>query len=61
MEGLLQGGKEDQRYGWIVLKKVKWHMLQVKLKNMFNSKWGEAFRTSEYEDKGHICEPKQGK
>ena len=60
MEELLQGDKEDQRYGWILPKKVKWHMLQMKLKNMFNSKWGEAFRKSEYEDKGHICEPKQG-
>ena len=60
LEELLLRGKEDQRYGWILPKKVKWHMLQVKLKNRFNAKLREAFRTVEYEDKGCICEPKQG-
>ena len=32
-EELLQRNGEDQRYGWILPKKVKWHTLQVKLKN----------------------------
>ena len=27
MEGLLQKNGEDQRYGWILPKKVKWYML----------------------------------
>ena len=36
-------------------------MLQVKLKNRFNAKLREAFRTVEYEGKGCICEPEQGK
>ena len=61
LEELLLRGKEDQRYGWIFPKKVKWHMLQVKLKNRFNAKLREAFRIVEYEDKGCICEPEQGK
>ena len=61
MEGLLQGDKEDQRYGWIFPKKVKWHMLQMKLKNKFNPKWRETFRAVEHEDKSCMCEPEQGK
>ena len=61
LEELLLRGKEDQRYRWILPKKVKWHMLQVKLKNRFNAKLREAFRTVEYEDKGCIREPDQGK
>ena len=28
---------------------------------MFNAKLRESFRTVEYEDKGCICEPEQGK
>ena len=36
-------------------------MFQMKLKNKFNAKFREAFRTVEYEDKGCICEPEQGK
>ena len=41
-------------------KKVKWHMLQMNLKNMFNSKWRETFREAKHEDKSCICEPEQG-
>jgi hypothetical protein len=59
-EELLQRNGEDQRYGWILPKKVKWHTLQVKLKNKFNTKIRRALRTIEYEDKGCICEPEQG-
>jgi hypothetical protein len=59
-EELLQRNGEDQRYGWILPKKVKWHTLQVKLKNRFNTKMRRALRTIEYEDKGCICEPEQG-
>ena len=50
LEELLQKGEEDQRYGWIMPKKVKWHMLQVKLKSRFNAKLREAFKVTEYED-----------
>lgn len=59
-EELLQRNGEDQRYGWILSKKVKWHTLQVKLKDRFNTKMIRALRTIEYEDKGCICEPEQG-
>jgi hypothetical protein len=59
-EELLQRNGEDQRYGWILQKKVKWHTLQVKLKDRFNTKMRRALRTIEYEDKGCICEPEQG-
>ena len=59
-EELLQRNGEDQRYGWILPKKVKWHTLQVKLKDRFNTKVRGALRTIEYEDKGCICEPEQG-
>jgi hypothetical protein len=59
-EELLQRNGEDQRYGWILPKKVKWHTLQVKLKDRFNTKMRGALRTIEYEDKGCICEPEQG-
>ena len=27
---MLQMNKEDQRYGWAMKRKVKWHRLQVK-------------------------------
>jgi hypothetical protein len=59
-EELLQRNGEDQRYGWILPKKVKWHTLQVKLKNKDNTKMRGALRTIEYEDKGCICEPEHG-
>jgi hypothetical protein len=59
-EKLLQRNGEDQRYGWILPKKVKWHTLQVKLKNKDNTKMRGALRTIEYEDKGCICEPEHG-
>ena len=59
-EELLQRNGEDQRYGWILSKKVKWHTLQVKLKDRFNTKVRGALRTIEYEYKGCICEPEQG-
>ena len=61
LEELLLRGKEYQRYGWIFPNKLKWRMLQVKLKNRFNANLREAFRTVEYEDKGCIGEPEQGK
>jgi hypothetical protein len=59
-EELLQRNGEDQRYGWILPKKVKWHTLQVKLKDRFNTKVRGALRTVEYEDKVCICEPEHG-
>jgi hypothetical protein len=59
-EELLQRNGEDQRYGWILPKKVKWHTLQVKLKDRFNTKVRGALRTIEYEDMGCICEPEHG-
>lgn len=34
---LLQKSEEDQRCGWILRKKVKWHRLQVKLEHRFCS------------------------
>lgn len=60
LEELLQKGEEDQRYGWILPKKVRWHMLQMKLKRRFNVKLREAFKVTKCENKGCICESEQG-
>ena len=58
---LLHENEEDQRYGWILRKRrVKWPMLQVKLKHRLSAWLRKELRETEYELRGCICEPKQG-
>ena len=49
---LLQKSVEDQRCGWIMRKKSKWHGLQMKREHRLNAQEGEALlRAAEYEGK----------
>ena len=48
--------KEDQRHGWIMKMKVKWHRLQVKWEQRVNAQIEEELlRLNEY-----VCEPEYG-
>ena len=66
MEGLLQKNGEDQRYGWILPKKVTWYMLQKKLRQRINVQWkrGKLIRDELQQERDaediNICEPEQG-
>ena len=52
---LLQRSDEDQRCGWIMRKKLKWHGLQIKREDRLNAQEGEAvLRAVEYERKGFV-------
>jgi hypothetical protein len=58
---LLQESEKDQRYSWILRKKkVKWHMLQMKLKHRLCARLRKELREVEYGVKVHYCEPEQG-
>ena len=44
---MLQRNKVDQRYGWTMRKKVKWHRLQEKRKQQVNMQLIEELRKLE--------------
>ena len=58
LEMLLQ--KENQRYGWIMKRKVRWHSLQVKLQQMIFSRLKEQLMIAESEMEISYCEPEHG-
>jgi len=48
MMELLQKGKEDRRYGFLMRRNMKWHRLQKKQEQLMNAQWGaELLNTSE--------------
>ena len=58
---ILQRSKVDQRYGWSMKRKVKWHRLQVKWEHRVNAQLKEELiRLNEYGKEDLICEPKYG-
>ena len=36
---MLLRGKEEQRYGWTLQRKVKWNLLQKKLRQRITAQW----------------------
>ena len=58
---MLQRSKLNQRYGWSMKRKVKWHRLQVKWKHSMNVQLKEELlRLNEYVKEDLICEPEYG-
>ena len=57
----MQASKEEnQRYGWVMKKKVRWHSLEVKLQQKMFAELKKELREFEYEMEVSYCEPKQG-
>ena len=53
--------EETQRYGWVMRKrKVRWHSLQVKLRQNIYSRLKEELRGVESEIEVSYCEHEQG-
>lgn len=51
----LQKSDEDQRSGWIMRKKLKWHGLQMKKEHRLNVEEEETLlRAVDYERKGYV-------
>jgi hypothetical protein len=54
---LLQRSDEDQRCGWTMRKKVKWHRLQVKWEHrLYGQLKEELLREAEYHEDVMVCE-----
>ena len=52
--------EENQRYGWVMKNKVRWHSLQVKLQQKMFSELKKELKEVEYEMEVSYCEPEQG-
>ena len=52
--------EENQRYGWIMKREVRWHSLQVKLQQKMFAELKKELREVESEMELLYCEPKQG-
>ena len=53
--------KEDQRHGWIMRRKFKWHRLQVKWEHRVNSQLKEELLSlNEYIKEDLTCGPEYG-
>ena len=52
--------EENQRYGWIMKKKVRWNSLQVKLQQKMFADLKKEIIEAEYEMEVSYCEPEQG-
>ena len=52
--------EENQRYGWVMKRKVRWHSLQVKLQQKVFVGLQKEIKRAEFEMEVYYCEPKQG-
>ena len=58
---MLQRNKEDQRYGWIMRRKFKWNILQVKWEHRLNAQLKEELIiVNKYEEEVLVSEPEHG-
>jgi hypothetical protein len=58
---LLEGQEEDQRKGWTIRRKeVRWHSLQVKLRQRMVARLREKLRATEFKMQVVYCEPEEG-
>ena len=52
--------EENQRCGWVVKNKVRWHSLHVKLQQKMFVELKKELREAESEMEVSYCEPEQG-
>ena len=52
--------EENQRYGWVMKKKVRWNSIQVKLQQKMFVELKQELREVESEMEVSYCEPEQG-
>ena len=52
--------EENQRYGWVMKREVRWHSLQVKLQQNMFSELKKELREAKYEMEVSYCEPEHG-
>ena len=52
--------EENQRYGWVMKREVRWHSLQGKLRQKMFAELKKELRRVESEMEVSYCEPEQG-
>ena len=52
--------QENQRYGWVMKNKVRWHSLQVKLQQNMFARLKKELREVEFEMEVSYCELEHG-